>query len=252
MRRRGGLVAAAALALAACFDFSTDPDEVIAIELADFPWPSVVAGDTLRDANGAVAPLVARLFDGNGDVVAGAVEFLPDRLGVRVIEGNALVADDTATGQVGILASSPTVQSIVRQLEIVATPVTLAADANVFPLEWVVPDDPQSNTSQAIGARVLAADGTGVRSWVVTFQLEAAGRVIPPGDTTQIFLIGESGQPSSVDTTDVAGRASRRVRLRVLPGLTPPDSAILTLTASYRGVPLAGSPVVLVLPLRAR
>jgi hypothetical protein len=87
---------------------------------------------------------------------------------------------------------------------------------------------------------------------VVNFQLEAGGRQIPVSDTSQIYLVGDNGRPSYADTTDVSGRASRRVRLRVAPGLTPPDSAIVTVTVSYRGVQLMGSPVRLVLPLSAR
>ena len=55
----GRVVAAIAVATA-CIDLSTDPDEIVAIEFQDFPWPSIVAGDTLRDASGAVVPLTVR------------------------------------------------------------------------------------------------------------------------------------------------------------------------------------------------
>ena len=246
--KRLGLVTAAALIAAACIDLSTDPDEIVAIELAEFPFPSIVAGDTLRDETGAVAPLVARLFDADGDVVEGPVEFLATRSGVRVIDGNRLVADDTTTETVGLLASVPGIQSIIREIEVVPAPQSLVAGV-VTPLRWVVPDDPNANTSQPLSARVLANADSGVRSWIVIFQLEAGGRQIPETDTTQIFLVGDNGRPSYVDTTDGSGTASRRVRLRIVPGLTPPDSAVITLRASYKGLPLVGSPVRLVLPL---
>lgn len=248
MRRWGRLIAAT-LVGAACIDLSTDPDEIVAIEFADFPWPSIVAGDTLRDSTGAVAPLVVRLFDGSGDVVTGPVEFLTLQSSIRVISGDRLVADDTATGQVGLFASTTGIQSIVRQIEVVGAPDSMAADVTVVPLQWIVPDDPATNVSQPIGAQVLSADGAGVRSWIVTFQLEAGGRVIPASDTTQIFLVGENGRPSYADTTDGSGRAARRVRLRIVPGLVPPDSAVITISASYKGAALKGSPARLVLPL---
>lgn len=238
-----------AVVLAACIDLSMDPDEIVAIELAAFPWPSVVAGDTLRDATGAVAPLVARLFDGDGDVVEGSVEFLVARPGVRIIAGNRLVADDTTTGTAGILASTPGIQSVVREIEIVPKPVSIVASGTVTPLRWVVPDNPNTNTSQPLSVRVLADADSAVRSWIVTFQLEAGGRVIADSDTTQIFLVGDNGRPSYVDTTDASGGASRRVRLRIAPGLVAPDSAIVTIRASYKGQPLPGSPVRLVLPI---
>lgn len=248
--RWGGAIVAATLVAAACIDLSTDPNEIVAIEFADLPWPSVVAGDTLRDASGAVAPLVARLFDGDGDVVAGPVEFLTQGTSVHVVAGDRLVADNTATGTVGIFASTTGVQSIVRQIEIVAAPDSIAAVGTIVPLDWVVPDDPQVNVSQPIGVRVLSGGGAGVRSWVVTFQLEIGGRQIPESDTTQVYLVAENGRPAYADTTDQSGTASRRLRLRVAPGLVPPDSAVITVSAAYRGIPLTGSPVRLVLPLR--
>lgn len=244
------LVVATAMVAAACIDLSTDPDEIVAIEFTDLPWPSVVAGDTLRDSSGAVAPLVATLFDGDGDVVTGPVEFLPQQTSVHIVAGDRLVADDTATGTVGILASTTGIQSVVRQLEIVDAPDSVATVGTIVPLAWVVPDDPQVNVSQPLGVRVLSASGDGVRSWVVRFQLEAGGRQIPESDTTQIYLVAENGRPSYADTTDQSGTASRRLRLRVAPGLVPPDSAVVTVSAAYKGIALKGSPVRLVLPLR--
>lgn len=249
--KRWWTAGAAVVLAASCIDLTTDPDEISAIEFSQLPWPSIVAGDTLRDANGNAASLAARLFDGDGDVVTGPIEFLPQRGTLRVVNGTLLVADDTATGSVGLIASTTGIQSDVRLIEIVAAPDSIAGDP-ITPLRWVVPDDPELNTSDPVSVRVLSASKAPVRSWVVTFQLEAGGRVIPPGDTTQIFLTAENGRPSYADTTDVSGRVSRRVRLRVAPGLIPPDSAIITARASYKGVALKGSPVKLVLPLSAR
>ena len=245
-----GVVVAAIIVAAACIDLSTDPDEIVAIEFVDFPWPSIVAGDTLRDSTGAVAPLSARLFSGDGDEVTGTVDFLIQDGAVRVVGGNRLVADDTATGKAGLIASTTGVQSVIQQIEIVAAPDSMAVDGTVVPLDWVVPDDPQLNASKPIGARILSAANAGVQAWIVRFQLEAGGRIIPETDTAQVFLIGDTGRPSYADTTDASGKVSRRVRLRVVPGLVPPDSAVITISASYRGAPLAGSPLRLVLPLR--
>ncbi len=235
----------------ACIDLSTDPDEIVAIEFGELPWPSIVAGDTLRDASGAVAPLTVRLFGGDGDLVTGPVEFLPQQSSIHVVNGDRLIADATATGVAGIIASTTGIQSVVRQIQIVSAPDSMAADGAVVTLQWVVPDDPAFNTSQPIGVRVLSAPNAGVGSWIVTFQLEAGGRQISESDTTQIYLVNEGGRPSYADTTDTFGKASRRVRLKVNPGLVPPDSAIITMRASYKGVPLIGSPVRQVLPLRA-
>lgn len=248
-RWRSGLVAAT-IGVAACLDYSTDPDVVVAIEFAPFPSPSIVAGDTLRDASGAVAPMVARLFNSTGDEITGPVEFIPQQPILHVVDGDKLVADLGSSGAVGVFASTIGVQSVAQQVEIVPVPATFSTDAPVIPLEWVVPDDPNRNVSSPVGARVTSAANAGVRSWIVTFQLEAGGRVIPESDTSQVFLIGDNGRPSYVDTTDQSGRVARRVRLRIAPGLIPPDSAVITMSTSYRGVPLTGSPLRVVLPVR--
>ena len=250
-RGLGRAVAALVVVATACIDLSTDPDEIVAIEFPELPWPSIVAGDTLRDASGKVVPLTVRLLGGDGDVVTGPVEFLTQQSSIHVTTGDLLVADDSATGRVGIIASTTGIQSVVRQIDVVAAPDSMAADGAISALLWVVPDDPSINTSQPLGVRVVSAPNAGVPSRIVTFQLEAGGRQIAESDTSQIYLVGDNGRPSYADTTDQIGKASRRVRLKVAPGFIPPDSAVITVRASYRGAPLIGSPVRLVLPLRA-
>jgi hypothetical protein len=250
MRKWSGVVVAATMVVAACLDYSTDPDEVVAIAFDPLPWPSVVAGDSMRDASGAAAPLVAHLFNGDGEEITGPVEFFTQQPTIDVVGGDFLVADIGASGTAGVFASAIGVQSVAQQVEIVAAPDSMAADLPIAPLEWVVPDDPATNTSQPVSARVLSSNATGVRAWIVRFQLEVGGRMIPEGDTTQVFLVAETGRPSYVDTTDVSGRASRRMRLRIAPGLVPPDSAVITVSASFRGAPLKDSPLRLVLPVR--
>lgn len=253
MKRRLGLVAL--LAAAACIDFSLDPDEVVAIEFAPLKWPAIVQGDTLRDEQGFTWPLQAQLYEADGDIVTGApIEFLPDTNTVRLVAGDFLVAEDDASGSVRLRASSPGLQSIVRQLEIVRRPDSLAREGSADTLRWAIPDDPVQNTSVAMGGRVLslAADTVGVRSWVVTFSLEVNGALVAADDTSGVFLVAENGRPSYADTTNTTGSVSRRVRVRVSPGFTPPDSVVVTVIARHRGQLLAGSPVTWVLPLRPR
>lgn len=252
MRRRW-LALTALLVAAGCLDLSTDPDEIVAIEFNDLPWPSVVAGDTLRDSTGVVAPLSARLLDGDGDEVTGEVEFLSQDGDVRVVAGGRIVADDTASGTARLLASTTGIQSTTRSIEVVAAPDSADPDGTISPLSWVVPDDATLNVSVPLGLRVLDSDPdgpAGVRAWIVSFDLHVAGQAVGKTDTTQVFLVNEAGRVSYADTTDAQGRATRRVRLRIAPGLTPPDSAVVTVRASYKGLPLAGSPVRWVLPIR--
>jgi hypothetical protein len=247
-------LAALSLLAAACLARSTDPDEVIAIELRPPPWPSVVAGDTLRDSLGVVAPLEALLFDGHGDVVTGTpVTFFPRDTLVTVSSTGIVVARDSVNGAVEVVASAPGVQSTVRRLEVVPRPDSLAAQGTIDTLRWVIPDQPSVNVSGELRVQLLNRTETGVqgvRAWIVRWQLEFHGQPVAPGDTSLVFLVDGAGRPTATDTTDGAGNAGVRVRLRTGPGLDPIDSAVVIAEASYRGAPVPGSGLRLVLPLR--
>lgn len=257
--RRAALCVAVASAAAAggagCIDLSTDPDEIVAIEMQEPAWPAVVAGDTLRDASGQVAPLAALVFDGSGDIVNVPVEFIPRDTFVTVTPAGLVVARDSVDGVSEILASLPDLQSTVRRLQVVPRPDSLEASGTIDTLRWVIPDAPSANVSTPLAIRLLNRTDTGVqgvRSWVVRFRLEFRGAPVPEGDTSLVYLVGESGFPSYADTTDATGIASRRVRLRTGPGLSALDSAVVLVDAQYQGLPVAGSPVRLVLPMTPR
>lgn len=255
--RKAWLAGAAALGAAACLDLSTNPTEIVGIDFDALPWPSIVAGDTLRDGAGAVHPLSATLYAGDGsEVTDGPVAFLVEAGAVRVGDGNVLVADDTATGTAKLRASTTSVQSILKQLEIVPRPDSMEQSGTISALEWVVPDNASTNTSVPLGVQLLSlADpdaAAPVRSWVVTFELLVNDQPVNPTDTTGVYLVGDAGKPSYADTTDAQGTVTRRVRVRIAPGFTPPDSVVLTMRAAWKGTALAGGPVTLVLPLKPR
>ena len=88
-----GVFVAAIVAVAACGDLSVDPDEVTAIVFDELPSTSIVAGDTLRDFTGAVAPLMARLFDAEGAKIV-------DKLVAKTRGGNVSVIWDHVLDEV--------------------------------------------------------------------------------------------------------------------------------------------------------
>ena len=53
----------------ACAEVGLGPNEAAAIELDPFPSPSVVVGDTLRNIDGVVTAVRARVFNVRGDVI---------------------------------------------------------------------------------------------------------------------------------------------------------------------------------------
>jgi hypothetical protein len=254
--RRSRLVVAALLAAGTgCIDLTSNPSEIVAIEFPDLPSPAVVAGDTLRDSTGKAAVLNARLFNAEGVEVAGQpVQFFTADTTISIVTGNYLVGRVSADGVGRLVAAGAGLQSIVRQVEVVRRPDSLAANGTFDTLRLRFPDTPEANVSSAIGARVLARDpalgATGVRAWIVTFSLEHAGAQVPASDTSLVFLVNELGKPSRVDTSDTQGSVARRVRFKAGAGLPPVDSVTVIIEARYRGTLLAGSPLRRVLPVK--
>jgi hypothetical protein len=258
VKTRGAWVACILTTLVACIDLSTDPDEIVAIEFGDFPWPSLVAGDTFRNELGVASPLKARLFNTEGDEVAGApVEFLSRDTTVTITPAGFLIADTGVSGAVRVFASGPGVQSIVRSVEIVRRPDSLALNGTLpDTLKWVIIDNAATNTTADIQVRLLSYsdDSTetfGVGSWVVSYRLEFQGAAVQPGDTTRVFLVNDNGIHSVVDTTNPQGIAGRRVRLKAGASIpTEVDSVIVFAEAKYRGVPVKDAPIRMVLRIR--
>jgi hypothetical protein len=73
--------------------------------------------------------------------------------------------------------------------------------------------------------------------------------VVSGGDPLLAELVS-GGTVSTVDTTDAAGVAGRAVRIRPLYLLADVDSVIVNATVKYRGAPITGSPVRLVVVLQ--
>ncbi len=197
MKRRWWWTASVA-AVGACITISTDPHEIISIEFVPLPWPAVVAGDTLRDQSGAVAPLSARLFEASGAEVTDAqVQFLSRDATVTIVDGNLVVAGST-TGMARLLASGAGLQSVVRQIQVVPRPDSLAAEGTIDTLRLVLPDSPQQNRSVDLKVKMLSVDAdnvaTPVDSWIVSFALEFDGAPVAPGDTSRVYLTDEAGR----------------------------------------------------------
>jgi len=88
-----------------------------------------------------------------------------------------------------------------------------------------------------------AARDSAVASWIVSFAIVSQHK---PG---LVELVNDAGKPSSVDTTDASGIAGRKIQLHPvnLDSANQVDSVIVNATAKFRGVPVSGSPVRLVL-----
>ncbi len=254
-------------ALTACSQLGSDPDTAAAIELPALPYPSIVIGDSLRDANGVASPVRAIVRNLNGDEIqdAGVVyvyaEFNRDSA-LQVDESTGHVfATKAPKGESRIAARVGVALQVLRPLIVTIRPDSLTRDGvpDVSELVTSLPDTSSSsaraNTSGAltVGVRHVNEEGEteAVRGWIVRYTLISPSN--PNNDSTAaVFLVNSSGRASVIDTTESDGTASRSVRVRAaqFPAGTEPDSVVIDVSASARGTPLRGSPVRVVLPVR--
>ena len=256
---------AAGVATAACAEIGTGLQEPAAIELPPFPSPSVVIGDTLRDVAGKVASIRAIVRNVRGDIIADApVRFLyadnPRDSAIAVDSASGLVrALRVAKGDARIAARVGGSLQVLRALVVTTRPDSIDGSATTSLFTTTLPDTGRTrattNTSPALGATVRhienATTVAGVNAWPVQFTIIRPAN--PTNDTTAaVFLVDDTGRPSTRDTTDASGLASRRVRVRaaLFPTGTAVDSVIVQATASYRGSQLKGAPVRIALPVR--
>jgi hypothetical protein len=260
VRRVAELVAVLGATAIGCKEVGTSPEVPGSIELPPFPSPAVVVGDTLRNLAGAVAPMLAIVRNVAGDVIDKApvrylyADFnrdsalLVDSLSGRVIARKAISGDARLAARVGSSLQ------VIRNLAVTIRPDSVERGASPSLFTTVFPDTGRSvNQSQPLTVSVRNLQGatpTGVNHWVVKFELLRPAN--PSNDTSgAAFLIDDRGSVSMLDTTDGSGQAGRRVRIRAARfPTTGTDTLELRATVTYRGLPVRGSPVRLVAPVR--
>jgi hypothetical protein len=244
----------------------TAPDVPAAIELPPFAFPSVVVGDTLRNEAGIATPIRAIVRNSAGDIITDAT---PTYLYADFLRDTAFLVDSTT----GVIVAAKTVESgriaarigsslqVIRALIATVKPDTASAGAVPNGLIVVLPDTgrarAQANTTPDIPMRVRNRAGTtpvGVQGWLVRFQIIRPANLT--NDTTAaVFLVDDQGRASTLDTTNAAGEAARKVRVRAAlfpaPGATTSvtDTVVVQATLTYKGQPVPGSPVRLVAPV---
>jgi hypothetical protein len=242
-----------AMAASTCLDFSTSPGEILYLTFERLPYPSIVAGDTLRDSTGTAALLRANAINADGDIVATAP------LRFYAIDDTTDVLDvDSTSGRVVASATNPRTVRIIASLSgLQSPPLALSITRSPDSLVIVVPADTISysftdttrNYSDALTAAVIHHDSgtffSPVSGWVVKYSLDSLG------DTTRATIVDDqnrklrnlSSGAFHIDTTGTDGTAARKVRIR--PGLSIPsplDSVEVVVEAKYKGLHIPGSP----------
>ncbi len=262
-----GVIAGLALS-SACVEVGSEPDVPAAIEMTALPSPSVVIGDTLRDIAGVVAPVRAIVRNLSGDVITDApVRYLyadfgrDSALRVDSVTGIVIAVKD-ATGEARLAARVGASLQVLRSLAVIKRPdsVDRGGQAAIALFTTTLPDTGRTganvNSSPALTVVVRHVDSTSgvatnVRAWPVRFEILSPAN--STNDTTKsVFLVDDSGRPSVIDTTDAAGSAGRKVRIRATqyPDVGVTDSVIVRAIVTYKGQALRGAPVRLALPVR--
>lgn len=240
--------ALACLVLAAgtvsCIELSVDPDSLAAIEFPAPTNPSVVAGDTLRDTLGAVERLRVRAFGGDGDEIADAqATFVGTDTFATIVDGNILVGRPGVRGTAKVYAIVGGLQSLVRNIEVIPRPDSIAPDGeSVDTVRYIPPTTGTATDSSAKVSFVVRAGASTVNAVRVKLEIERDGVVLAPGDTGTYALVGPLGRVSAVDTTDGSGIVSRTLRVRTVAGTVIRDTIVVRANATIGGAPLKGAP----------
>ena len=246
-------LAAAGLAMTlSCGDVPTLASGIAYISAVELPSPVVIAGDTLRDSLGHVAPLRVRAFDKNDKEVSGTTTtwfVSPLDAGIHIDANGILTANDSLrvvhlVGRVG-----DRLQTVEALLYVVARPDQVLGTGTTDPVIGA----PGKGTLQVTVTGTRNAVRSPVRGVVVRYRIVAVNDS-PVVDSTRVFLVDDANVPlrgaftMAVDTTNESGVASRIVTVSDTTGIRKIE--ISATARSLRGEMLSGNPVTFLLPLK--
>lgn len=245
MRRLG--VALIALGCAACTDVGTNPNAIVAVRFDGSAYPSIVAGDSLRDSLGTIQPLQAVGLNYKNEPVVGApfVFSSPDTI-LRMFESGVVFARGRKADGLParVFAAVQALQSQPDTLFVVPRADSIAAGK-------VVDTVPVSTTGTGVtaadslpffvrGDTVAGAPKVAIPAWLVSFQLRYKGTLLTPTDTSVAYTFVTTATtpprrlPSFVDSTDASGKVSRQVVIQSISAGLAEDTIFIVATARPR------------------
>jgi hypothetical protein len=221
-----------------CRDLPAPEGGVQSVSPIRLPSPGLVAGDTMRDSTGSVAPLRVTAYALDGDSLSPQ----PDPTFVVLDTGahlaGALLVGDSIGKTVRVVGTIGSLQTQFASVKVTAMPDTLVpADSLVFRKSYSLLGGDTEATSAELGVivRHLLPTPAGVEAVIVRYSIDRAPA--SSGQDSAVVLMNGSAR-SSRDTTDASGRAARTARLRILnltPASTGTDTVEISATASYGG-----------------
>lgn len=236
----------------ACGDVPTFEGGIAYVTPIALPSPAVAVGDVLRDSLGNPAPLQVVAYDKNNAVIANVtptyvVTSLP--AGVTIDSSGVVTAFDSLRTVTIVARVGSRIQTTPATLLVVAQPDSMQLGASADSLVSFT----KTGGLQVKVTGVRRGTRVPVDGIVVRYQItKVNGSTVV--DTGSHILVDASGSPlrldgrRAVDTTKSGGLATRYLTPVSLTGV---DSLVVEARAnSLRGIPLAGSPVRFVLPVK--
>lgn len=231
---RGLVFSAAALGwyLVSCTEVPAPDGGVASLSRIQRPSPGLVVGDTMRDSTGVVAPLRVIAYGVDDQPVSPqpAASFVSLDKAAH-LAGNLIIGDSVGTVRVvGIVGS---LQTNGDTIPVTLSPDTLLQlDSIVHRVKYTAGGDTVATSSELNTVVQHRTPPGAVQAVIVNYAITKA----PLGTSSPTAVLVSGNRVSTRDTTDVTGRASRAVRLR-LGALNPStsDSVMVNATSSYRG-----------------
>jgi hypothetical protein len=243
-----GSVALPSLIVSACTDISGSKDAILSIQFDTLASPSVVVGDTLRDTTGAVILPVVHAFNfRGGEVTSAKIYFQSPDSGVTVDSATGVIVGDSLRSTPARIVATVGKLQAIQRISLTLRPDTIVPINAVDTIHFSLLDSAR-NSSGLMSVKLF--HGTRSDSVVTNYVISFA--IVSQSNPGLADLVTENGKLSKVDTTDGSGIAGRKILVHPvnLASGTAVDSVIVQATAKYRGQPVAGSPVRLVVVLQ--
>ena len=253
-------LAVLAVVVSGCTEVATDPNAIVALRFEGSDYPSIVAGDSLRDSLGFLQPLRASALNyKNNPVLDADIQFSSPDTMLRMLDdgqvfGRGRKPDGTPArvfATIGSLQSQPDTLFTVQRVDTMrrgkdTETVIVSANGGVSGAD--------SLRFFVSGDTLAGAPKAAVNAWLVSFQLRYHGTLLSPTDTSVAYTFEASGGttprriPTYIDTSDTQGKASRRVFVRSISPAVTEDTIIVIATARPRirnGAKISDSTIVL-------
>jgi hypothetical protein len=253
LRLARNTLALAVAALAGCLELNTDPDVPFSIQFDSLPWPSLLAGDSMRDSLGVVTPLAVRAYNIDGDLISGIGSGVGTSWFVldtgASIDVDGIMTTTRVDGSVRVLGSVGGLQSPQRIIRIARRPDTLfTSQDTLVPFTYTLPDA-STNLTPTLTVNLRTTDtigglNPGVNGWIVRWRAVHEGDTLDLNDVSMVTLQTAGGSRVGQDTTAADGASVRRLRIWANTLSSSIDSFYVVAEARLHGVAVSGSPVI--------